>query len=111
MNIKSFMLNNPVIILYLLIKKSIEFPHKKQQNLEELVKLACSEFVSDLEICRLLTTEHITVQHVPCFWKFYLGFLRNNYLTKSDKEAIHRRLAATGGCPQPHIQGLTDLRE
>lgn len=77
------MLNNPLIILYLLIKKSIEFPYKKKQNLEERIKLV---FVVDLEICRLLTTEDIKIRHVPYFWKFYLGFPRNNYLTKSDKE-------------------------
>lgn len=56
MDIESFMLNNQEILLYLLIKKSTEFPYQKKQNLEELIKLV---FAVDLGICRLLTIEHI----------------------------------------------------
>lgn len=67
MDIESFMLNNQEILLYLLIKKSTEFPYQKQQNLEELIMLM---FAVDLGICRLLTIEHIKTQYVPCFGNF-----------------------------------------
>ena len=58
----------PGVILYLLTRKALRSTYKKKQNLEETIKLA---FVILLEVCGLLTIEHVKIQHSAlCFRDF-----------------------------------------